>query len=130
MGVVLVVGEGPKLDNLQVIPLKEVESRSATVYGYSSSIDETDDSPFTMASGQTVREGVVANNCLKFGTRIVLDGRILEIQDRMHKRYGCNVYDVWFPSKKQALNYGKRTTEIYILDDKQLSLQNGSMPVL
>src|SRR3989344_4085984 len=53
---------------------------------YSSTIEQTDESPFVTASGSTVRNGIVANNGLKFGTKIriplLYGNRIFIVEDR------------------------------------------------
>ena len=82
-----------------------------TVTAYSSTPEETDDTPFITASGLTVRDGIVATNELAFGTLVKIDGRVYEVQDRTNVRYH-NLYDVWMPSKQEALDWGKRTLKI------------------
>ena len=50
---------------------------NATVYGYSSTVDQCDSDPFTTASGQRARDGIVANNCLPFGKEVAIySGRL------------------------------------------------------
>lgn len=77
-----------------------------TVTAYTSDPNETDDTPYITASNQKVRKGIVANNCLAFGTKVEIDGQEYEVQDRKNKRYGCGWYDIWFASKKEALEFG------------------------
>lgn len=90
------------------------EITNAVVTAYSSSPDETDDTPFTTASNQTVRDGIVANNCLPFGTKVRIGGNEFEVQDRMNRKYGCEHFDVWMPSKHLALEYGKQTHTVIV----------------
>ncbi len=73
---------------------------------YSSSYDETWGDPLITASGETARNGVVANNCLPFGTIVEIDGMRFEVLDRKNSRYGCEWFDIWQPSKRDALNFG------------------------
>jgi len=40
------------------------------ITAYSSTVDQTDDTPFITANGSFVRDGIVANNMLPFGTKI------------------------------------------------------------
>lgn len=40
------------------------------ITAYSSSVDETDGTPFITANGARVRDGIVATNLLPFGTKI------------------------------------------------------------
>ena len=86
----------------------------ATITAYSSTPEETDDTPFITASGQRVRSGIIANNCLVFGEMIEMDGEIYEVQDRMSKRYGCEYFDIWMENKELAINLGRQTKEITI----------------
>lgn len=88
--------------------------RKGIVTAYSSSVDETDDTPFITASGQTVRHGIVANNCEPFGKKVVIDGVEYEVQDRKNSRYGCDWWDIWMPSKAQAMSWGKRELVVLI----------------
>ncbi len=87
---------------------------------YSSSVDETDDTPFITASGKTVRSGIVATNFLPFGTKIkipsVFGDRIFVVEDRMHPRK-VGIVDIWMPSKKEALQFGAFKADIVILGD-------------
>jgi len=87
----------------------------AVVYGYSSTIDQTDLSPFRTASGQMVRDGIAANNCLPFGVKVVINDRIYEVQDRMSSRYNCNVFDIWFSDRQTAIEFGKQRLKIRII---------------
>ena len=89
----------------------------AEVSAYTSSIDETDDTPFITASGTETRHGVLACPArLKFGTQIEIEGRIYFCEDRMAERYANQeVYDVWMPSKELAREWGRRNLKIKIL---------------
>lgn len=80
----------------------------AVVTAYSSEIAQTDDTPFTTASNEEVRKGIVANNCLDFGTKVLIEGQEYEVQDRMNSRYGCHHFDIWFPKKETAVEWGRQ----------------------
>ncbi|HDJ30484.1 MAG TPA: hypothetical protein ENF31_00785 [bacterium] len=90
------------------------------VTGYSSSPEETDNSPLITASGGYVRDGVVANNLLPFGTEIripeIFGDKIFVVEDRMHWRKGYYHIDVWFPTKEEAKRFGAKRTYIEILE--------------
>src|SRR3990167_7760270 len=107
LGTVLVLGEGPKMENPEIIPLNQLEMIEATVYAYSPSVAETDSTPFLNASGERVREGTIANNCLPLHSKVILNGKIYEVKDRMNSRYTCNVFDVFKWSRSDALAWGK-----------------------
>lgn len=88
------------------------------VTAYSSSPEETDNTPLITASGNYVRPGVVAANFLAFGTRVrmpkIFGDKIFVVEDRLHERYNDRI-DVWFSTKEGALRFGQQITEIEIL---------------
>lgn len=86
------------------------------VSAYSSTVDQTDDTPFITASGQWVRKGIVANNCLEFGTWVRIEGDLYEVQDRMNSRYDCNHFDIWFETREEATNWGRQYQVIGIIN--------------
>lgn len=88
----------------------------AVVTAYTSSIDETDEDPFITASGQMTREGIVANNCLPFGTFVWIGNKLYEVADRMNARYGCEHFDVWLETKAEAWEWGRQMHEIAIIN--------------
>lgn len=90
-------------------------SYKAIVSAYTASVDETDSRPWEMASGETVYEGAVANNCLKFGTKVVIGETLYVVEDRMNKRYGCEYYDILFPDKASAVQYGRQNLEVVVV---------------
>ncbi|MDO8655205.1 MAG: hypothetical protein Q7R48_02135, partial [bacterium] len=95
--------------NIPVQKEPSFTSMLVTTTAYSSTPDQTDDTPFTTASGTQVREGVVAANFLPIGTIIrmpdLYGDRVFTVEDRMHPRKGYQV-DIWFPSKTEALRFG------------------------
>ena len=100
-------------------PSRTVRTLKVLVTAYSSTVDQTDDTPFITASGKHVRDGIVATNVLPMGTRIRLPqlygDRIFVVEDRMHPRKGYQV-DIWFPEYWQAKNFGVKTTHIEVLE--------------
>ena len=92
-------------------PLAEV---LAVISYYTASRDETDDTPTIMASGKKVYLGAVANNCLPFGTRVMIDDVLYTVEDRMNIRWSCEHYDIFVQSKKQALELGRQEKEVLI----------------
>jgi len=73
---------------------------------YTASIAETDDDPTITASNQEVRRGIIANNCLPFGTKIKVNDKIYEVQDRMNERYGCHKFDIYMCDYYDAVSFG------------------------
>lgn len=100
---------------------KVVKKLTVTITGYSSTPDQTDDSPFITASNEYVRDGIVANNMLPFGTKIRIPAlygdKIFVVEDRMNKRMGNQRFDIWFPEHDLAIKFGVKTAEIEILED-------------
>ena len=82
------------------------------VYAYTSSEDETDDTPFITAAGTQTRNGIVANNCHPFGTEVVIEGETYVVEDMMNERYGCHVWDVWHQTKDEAREWGKKIINV------------------
>ena len=101
--------------DLTVIKTYEVRAT-----GYSSTPDQTDDSPFITASGTRVRDGIVATNMLPFGTKIripeIYGDKIFVVEDRMNRRYWMNV-DIWFPNRNSALTFGSQRVTIEVIEE-------------
>jgi 3D (Asp-Asp-Asp) domain-containing protein len=89
--------------------------------GYSSTPEETDDTPFITASGSRVKDGIVANNYFSFGTEVripqVFGDKVFIVKDRMHWTKSNYHFDIWFPEKEKALEFGVKETYIEILDN-------------
>ncbi len=80
----------------------------ATFTAYNAEVGQTDADPFTMASGKKVYEGAVANNCLPFGTKIEVNGKVKIVEDRMNSRYDCDHFDIYMESHDDAIKFGKQ----------------------
>jgi len=100
--------------------LLENQYRAMTVVitAYSSTPDQTDDTPFITASGTHVRDGIVAANFLPIGTKIqipeLFGDKIFVVEDRMHERFSDRV-DVWFATREEAKTFGLRKATIHVL---------------
>lgn len=94
-------------------PINEV---LATITAYTSSVDETDDTPFITASGARTRDGIIA--CppkYDFGTVIEINGKKYECQDRMNSRYhNQERFDIWVETKEEAFQWGVKKMQIVI----------------
>ena len=90
------------------------------VTGYSSSVDETDSTPFITASGEYVRDGIVAANFLPLGTKLKIPeyfgSKIFTVKDRMARKHSEKV-DVWFSSKELAKSFGKRKLQVQVIEE-------------
>jgi len=97
--------------------------KNQEIYGYSSRVSETDGDPFTTSNGSRVSEGIIANNCYRFGQRLRVGygsdkkGYYTEFEviDRMNKRYGCNDWDIWFEDIGKARRWGVQILSIELL---------------
>jgi len=100
-------------------PAKVVKKIKVVATGYSSTVEQTDSTPFITASGSTVKDGIVANNLLPFGTEIripeLYGDKIFVVEDRMNKKKGYYHIDIWFPEYDQAKNFGAKTIYIEVL---------------
>jgi len=105
---------------------KAHETLTMRVTAYSSSVDETDDTPFVTASGMRVRDGIVATNVLPFGTKVKIQAlfgnKIFIVEDRMNHRMK-NGIDIWMPTKSAALRFGVSRAEVTVITDTKLSLK-------
>ncbi len=102
-------------------PQKEAAKRiKVVITAYSSCPYETDSTPFITANGSEVKEGIVANNLLPFGTEIripeLYGNKVFVVEDRMNARKGYYHVDIWFPSKEQAIKFGSFRTYIEVLE--------------
>jgi 3D (Asp-Asp-Asp) domain-containing protein len=89
------------------------------VTGYSSTPDQTDATPFITASGTQVRDGIVACNFLRFGTRVrfpqLYGDKIFVVEDRMAPK-NSHKMDIWFASREQAKQFGVKPLKIEVLE--------------
>lgn len=89
------------------------------VTAYSSTVDQTDSSPFITAAGTQVREGIVACNFLPFGTKIrfpqLAKNRIYVVEDRMAKKNNHKI-DIWFTTRNEAKQFGVKHLEVEVLE--------------
>ncbi len=97
---------------------EEVTRMSAKITAYSSTEDQTDDSPFITASGAHVADGIVASNFLPLHTHIKIPAlfgeKIFVVEDRMAKRFSDRV-DIWMPDRTSAWKFGLQHAEIVVL---------------
>jgi len=105
-------------DDLKNLTVK-IRELVVPITAYSSTLDQTDDSPFITAWGTYVRDGIVAANFLPFGTKIkipeIFGDRIFVVEDLMNRRYAHRI-DIWFPDRQSALEFGIKTAKIQIIE--------------
>jgi len=104
-----------------IVPSKRSAAKKTMMVvatAYSSSVDETDDTPFITAKGTYVRDGIIAANFLPFGTAVkipaIYGDKVFMVEDRMNKRFPDRI-DVWMPSKQAAFLFGKKKVVIEII---------------
>lgn len=98
---------------------KTVREMRVSMTAYNSVPGQTDSTPFITADGSHVRDGIVAANFLKFGTRVripeLFGDKVFEVHDRMNQRFDKRV-DIWMEKVPDARAFGmKRNVKIEIL---------------
>jgi 3D (Asp-Asp-Asp) domain-containing protein len=72
------------------------------------------------ASGQKASSGMVACNWLPIGTLLLIDGKPFKVMDRGaksefgDKEHHLKRLDIWMPTHKAALQWGRRTVRVYV----------------
>jgi 3D (Asp-Asp-Asp) domain-containing protein len=119
----LVARNSPELPELKTSndlknPEVNIKELIIPVTAYSSTPDQTDNTPFITAWGTYVHDGIVAANFLPFGTKIkipeLFGDKIFIVEDRMNKKYWHRI-DVWFPEKQDAIEFGVKIAKIQII---------------
>lgn len=105
---------------INILPVAKEKPRRVmyvTVTAYSSTPDQTDDTPFIAASGKHVFDGMVAANFLRLGTRVrfpdYFGNKSFFVEDRMHERFSDRM-DVWMETREEALEFGIRRLKVEI----------------
>jgi len=115
--------EPPKIEYRESPYLEQIVSHInpryrvlAVVTAYNPVPEQTDDTPHITASGERVREGIVACPIwLEFGTIVEIDGKLYECQDRMHPKYWYqNRFDILMWDYWEAKRWGKRIKVVKI----------------
>jgi len=105
---------------------KIIRTHVVQASGYSSTPDQTDSTPFTTASGEHVRDGIIAANIyvngrrIPFGTLVripaIYGDKVFVVEDRMNVRYQNNI-DIWFPERQLAKEFGRKKVTIEIVEE-------------
>lgn len=97
---------------------KTVQRGYVLMTAYSSTIDQTDSTPFITANGKYVYDGLIAANFLPYNTKVrfpdYFGDKIFTVDDRMNSRYRHRI-DVWMPTRQDALQFGVRYLEFEII---------------
>mgnify|MGYP001602140221 CR=1 FL=1 len=108
--------EAQKSPVMENIEKKGTEEVWAIVTAYSSDVWQNDNDPFTTASGEQVREGVIA--CpreIPFWTKVEIEGKEYTCLDRMSLANNGK-YDIWFPNRKLAYEWGVKKVNVKIFE--------------
>ena len=92
---------------------------AAVITAYTSTPDQTDDSPFIAATGKRVHDGMIAANWLPFGAIIKIPAlygdKEFIVEDRMNSRYGYGRLDIWLDaSKADARKFGVKRVDVEV----------------
>lgn len=109
--------------------LKIIKTYTVRATAYSSTPDQTDNTPCHTATNYNVCTGdknVIAANFyvngyrVPFGTLVripeVYGDKIFVVEDRMNARYTNNI-DIWFPERNLALEFGVQKVTIEIVEE-------------
>jgi len=102
--------------------LSQVKKRvKMIITAYSSTPEQTDETPLITASGSIVEDGIVANNLLAFGTKVripeLYGDKVFTVQDRMNAKKGNYHLDIWFASHLEAKKFGAELAYVEILEN-------------
>ncbi|MDP3990817.1 MAG: 3D domain-containing protein [Candidatus Nealsonbacteria bacterium] len=99
---------------------KVMQTINVVATAYSSTPEQTDEDPFITAAGTFVRDGIIANNYLPFGTKVripeIYGDKIFVVEDRMSWKKSNYHIDIWFPSYLEAKEFGAKRTYVEILE--------------
>jgi 3D (Asp-Asp-Asp) domain-containing protein len=100
---------------------KVVKEIPVVLTAYSSTPDQTDDTPFITASGKMVADGIIANNMLPFGTKVripeLFGDKVFVVEDRKNARYDGTWVDIWMESRHLAIDFGVRKATLEVLEN-------------
>ena len=95
------------------LELEEVGWRIVT--GYSSEVQQTDNTPHITAAQTPVRKGILAcPRYYPFSTKFLINDQIYVCEDRCNIRYRHR-FDIWFPTTEEAKQWGKQIVFIKLV---------------
>lgn len=110
------------------LDLDEAKYQSIDVIAtaYSSTVDQTDDTPLITASGGSVGHDVIAANFLPFHTKVKIPelygDKIFTVEDRMNRRYNDSNpprIDIWQETRSAAKKFGRQATYLVIIESPE-----------
>ncbi|MBI3115247.1 MAG: hypothetical protein HYZ09_01990 [Candidatus Kerfeldbacteria bacterium] len=107
------------LPRIPAKPRPAQRSLWATVTAYSSTVDQTDASPFITASGTHVHHGTIAWNSMPIGTEVrfpdVFGDRVFTVEDRLNARASAYHLDIWMETREEAIQWGAKVLKVEVL---------------
>ncbi len=92
------------------------------ISAYSSTPDQTDDTPFITADGSYVHDGIVATNLLPFGTQIripaLFGDKVFTVEDRMNPKFQRSI-DIWMKNTSKAIYFGVHYADVVVVSNTQ-----------
>ncbi len=122
-GIIFSADRDAESNESRLIPARQTQAEERyttirTVTAYSSTVDQCDDTPFITANGTHVRDGIVAANWLRFGTRVripeMFGDKVFVVTDRMNTRFDDRL-DIWMEERGDAVAFGLRHLTIEVL---------------
>jgi 3D (Asp-Asp-Asp) domain-containing protein len=106
----------PMIGQNSLLPVEAIQTTEieGIITQYTPRPEETDSMPFITASGKRVEEGMIANNCLEFGTIVEIENEFYVVEDRMNKRFSCNHFDILVFDLGKAIEFGKRNMTVTV----------------
>jgi len=127
-GVITWLGFGDRIAGRTIVRPPVGSKYTVTAFAYSSTRSQTDSTPCVTAAGTRVRKGIIATNFLPLGTIVSIGDKLYIVEDRMNARYKGPYIDIWFPSRAEALQYGRKqevmTIKNYGVPGQALSLDD------
>lgn len=100
---------------------KVIRKIPVVLTAYSSTPDQTDETPFITASGKMVADGIIANNMLPFGTKVripeLFGDKVFVVEDRKNARYDGTWVDIWMESRHLAIDFGVKKATLEVLEN-------------
>ena len=87
------------------------------ITAYNAVEEQTDNTPCISASGMNVcktYKRVCASNEFPFGTLLLINGRVWDVQDRTNSRYNYRI-DLLMDDHAEAMEWGSRVLEVNII---------------
>lgn len=113
------VGAPATASGPEALSIAPLDTKTVWVTAYTSDPAETSDHPLITASGGMVRDGIVADNLLPFGTQIEIPAlfgtKVFTVEDRTSQKFSGRV-DIWMPTISKAVDFGIQHAQIVILD--------------